>query len=167
MTRTGGPGRRRWLAALLPLLLLAGCATTPTEPVRPPVQVRDEIARRMPNALPDRAAWAADIEASFAAQGIEPTPENICAVLAVTAQESGFVANPEVAGLGSHCHADTLPALTGKKASQEVIDKAVRDAGARTARVVKPGMAVTMDYREDRITISVDADNRIERASCG
>ncbi len=74
---------------------------------------------------------------------------------------------PEVAGVGSHCHADTLPALAGKTASQEVIDKAVRDAGARTARVVKPGMAVTMDYREDRITISVDADNRIERASCG
>ncbi|GAB3044044.1 I78 family peptidase inhibitor [Stenotrophomonas tumulicola] len=74
---------------------------------------------------------------------------------------------PEVAGLGSHCHADTLPALVGKTANQEVIDKAVRDSGARTARVVKPGMAVTMDFREDRITISVDADNKIERASCG
>jgi len=74
---------------------------------------------------------------------------------------------PEVAGGGGQCRPDGLPALVGRTASQDVIDAAVRDAGARTARVVKPGMAVTMDYREDRITISVDANNRIERASCG
>ncbi len=38
---------------------------------------------------------------------------------------------------------------------------------ARNARVVKPGMAVTMDFRQDRVTVQVDAQNRIERASCG
>jgi hypothetical protein len=32
---------------------------------------------------------------------------------------------------------------------------------------VKPGMAVTMDYREDRVTIRVDESNKIESASCG
>lgn len=74
---------------------------------------------------------------------------------------------PEAAGLGSHCRPDTLTALVGQTASQEVVDRAVRDAGARTIRVVKPGMAVTMDYREDRVTLSVDANNKIERASCG
>ena len=41
------------------------------------------------------------------------------------------------------------------------------DSGARNARVVKPGMAVTMDFRQDRVTVQVDAQNRIERASCG
>jgi len=74
---------------------------------------------------------------------------------------------PEVAGVGSHCRPDTLAALTGRMAAQEVVDKAVRDAGARTARVVKPGMAVTMDYREDRVTLRVDDSNKIESASCG
>jgi len=28
-------------------------------------------------------------------------------------------------------------------------------------------MAVTMDFRQDRVTVQVDAQNRIERASCG
>lgn len=74
---------------------------------------------------------------------------------------------PEVAGVGSHCRADTLTALSGQMASQEVIDRAVRDAGARTLRVVKPGMAVTMDYREDRVTLRVDEQNKIVSASCG
>jgi len=88
---------------------------------------------------------------------------------------------PHVAGPGPHphpgpgvgpadaatCRPDGLSALVGKTASQDVVDKAVRDSGARHARVVKPGMAVTMDFREDRLTMRVDADNRIEGASCG
>lgn len=75
---------------------------------------------------------------------------------------------PHVAGGEGHqCRPDTLDALVGKTASEEVIAKAVRDAGARNARVVKPGMAVTMDFREDRLTIRVDEANKIEGASCG
>ena len=81
------------------LLLLAGCATAP-RPVGPPPQVvRDEVVRRMPANVDDRAGWAADIQTAFAAQHIDPMPENICAVLAVIAQESGYKADPPVANL--------------------------------------------------------------------
>lgn len=80
-------------------LLLAGCATTPPAPTRPPADTRSEIVRRMPTGVVDRERWAADIEAAFAAQGITPNSENICAVLAVTEQESGYVADPAVANL--------------------------------------------------------------------
>ena len=47
----------------------------------------------------DRRGWATDITAAFAAQGIEPSDENLCSVLAVTEQESTFQANPQVPGL--------------------------------------------------------------------
>ena len=47
----------------------------------------------------DRRGWATDITAAFAAQGIEPSDENLCSVLAVTEQESTFRANPQVPGL--------------------------------------------------------------------
>ena len=53
----------------------------------------------MPATVADRERWAADIETAFAAQRIAPNSENICAVLAVTEQESGYVANPAVANL--------------------------------------------------------------------
>ena len=92
----------RFLLRMLPVapaLLLAGCVTAPPVPTRAPSDTRGEIVRRMPAKVVDRERWAADIETAFAAQRIEPNSENICAVLAVTEQESGYVANPAVANL--------------------------------------------------------------------
>ena len=40
-------------------------------------------------------------------------------------------------------------------------------ANARHVRVVKPGMAVTMDYRIDRLTVMLDDSGKIESISCG
>ena len=89
----------RLTALLLPVLLLAGCATAPSTPSRPAADVRNDIVQRMPSKVADREGWATDIQSAFVAQGIEPSLENICAVLAVTEQESGYVANPAVANL--------------------------------------------------------------------
>ncbi len=85
-----------WLA-----LLLAGCATTPHQRASSlsPTQVRADIVDRMPTDAPDRDGWASDIQTAFNAQNIKPDPENICAVLAVTEQESGYRADPSVPGL--------------------------------------------------------------------
>jgi hypothetical protein len=58
-----------------------------------------QIVQLLPPKLPDRAGWAADIHTAFAAQDLPPSTENICAVLAVAEQESGFRADPAVPGL--------------------------------------------------------------------
>ena len=58
-----------------------------------------QIAQLLPPSLPDRTGWAADIYAAFATQGIAPSLENVCAVLAVTEQESSFRADPAIPGL--------------------------------------------------------------------
>jgi hypothetical protein len=89
----------RRAAALACVLLLAGCVTAPPAPTRPPADTRSEIVRRMPAKVAERERWAADIQTAFAAQRIEPTRENICSVLAIIEQESGYVANPAVANL--------------------------------------------------------------------
>jgi hypothetical protein len=49
----------------------------------------------------DRAGWVADIHAGFTELAIEPTRERVCAVVAVTEQESGFRVDPVVPGLGA------------------------------------------------------------------
>ncbi|MHC1669332.1 I78 family peptidase inhibitor [Stenotrophomonas maltophilia] len=74
---------------------------------------------------------------------------------------------PHVAGSPQRCNPEKLEGLAGRAADEATVKQVVEASGARTARVVKPGMAVTMDFREDRVTIEVDAQNRIVRANCG
>lgn len=83
------------------IALLAGCAAQPPA-VRPqpsPSEVRAQIVALMPANVPDRTGWATDIYAAFAVLRIEPSPANLCSVLAITEQESTFRADPAVPGL--------------------------------------------------------------------
>ncbi|KRG67740.1 lipoprotein [Stenotrophomonas terrae] len=80
--------------------MLVGCSSMPSAPAGPVADVaRADIARRIPTRVDDRAGWAADIQTALAAQQLPANPENICAVLAVIEQESGYRANPEVPDL--------------------------------------------------------------------
>ncbi len=80
------------------IVLLAGCDSGPPPPT--PEQVRAQLKRLMPASVKDRAGWATDIQAAFAALEIEPSAQNLCSALAITEQESTFNANPAVPGLG-------------------------------------------------------------------
>ena len=88
------------------LLALAGCATSPapSDAGRTPSQIRAEIARRMPAGVSDRDGWANDIQVALSSQKLPASADNLCAVVAVIGQESGFVANPVVPGLGKIAH---------------------------------------------------------------
>ncbi|MFC4820418.1 DUF1615 domain-containing protein [Dokdonella ginsengisoli] len=89
------------------LALLAGCATQPpAAPARRPADVRAEIVRLMPASAKDRNGWATDITAAFAAIGLEPNTQNLCATLAVIEQESTFTVDPAVPGLGRIARAE-------------------------------------------------------------
>jgi hypothetical protein len=83
---------------------LAGCASERSpdngSPVSPE-QARDFIERSLPAGVSDRAGWVSDIYSGFTLQGLQPTHENVCAVVAVIEQESNFHVNPLVPGLGS------------------------------------------------------------------
>ena len=97
--------RRRRLGIALVLLVLGvfgGCAppTRVQKPARSAAEVRAQIVRLMPATTRAREDWATDITAAFAALGIEANTQNLCATLAVTAQESNFTVDPAVPGLG-------------------------------------------------------------------
>src|ERR1700733_7047277 len=83
--------------------LLTSCAGWhPVTPVRPkPAGARALIDRLLPGSVSDRAGWSEDIYAGFTYLGIEPTRERVCAVIAITEQESSFQIDPPVSGLGA------------------------------------------------------------------
>lgn len=88
----------------LGLLGLAACSGTPEAPEAPglsPTEARALIERLLPLRTADRTGWAVDIHASFAAMELATTPSNVCAVIAVTEQESGFQVDPPVPGLAA------------------------------------------------------------------
>lgn len=66
------------------------------------------------------------------------------------------------------CDADAArPAAMGRVASADAVERARIDAGARIARVLRPGQMVTMEYMEGRLNIDVDAGNAIINLRCG
>ena len=70
-------------------------------------------------------------------------------------------------GSGGTCNAAPAQGLIGHQSSPELGAEAQRLTGAARMRWIRPGQMVTMDYREDRLNIHVDAQSRILRLACG
>ena len=60
------------------------------------------------------------------------------------------------------CAAPELQYLVGQS---ETVLQTMKFAGP--VRIIQPGMAVTMDYREDRLNIEIDEAGKISRVTCG
>lgn len=73
---------------------------------------------------------------------------------------------PVAAPPAGACSPPSLARYVGLAANDSTAARMKRETGKTDLRWVRPGMAVTMDYREDRLTVYVDAANRVERASC-
>lgn len=74
---------------------------------------------------------------------------------------------PAAAPNDAQCDADAAGGLIGREASQELAVEALRLTGARTVRWLPPGAIVTMDYRFDRLNISLDDRNAVTGFTCG
>jgi hypothetical protein len=81
--------------------------------------------------------------------------------------EAGEEQVPVHGGTGGLCDASRAQSLVGRQATSELGAEALRLSGAGTIRWVPPGGMVTMDYREDRLNIELDAQNRVTRVRCG
>lgn len=99
------------LMAAAALVLLAGCATTPPDPLPEAQSQRPErrillrgpalIEKLVPARVAERRGWAEDMHLALTALRVPPTAENVCAVIAIIEQESNFRVDPSVPGLGA------------------------------------------------------------------
>ncbi|PDH63459.1 MAG: peptidase inhibitor I78 [Sphingomonadaceae bacterium MED-G03] len=65
------------------------------------------------------------------------------------------------------CRHDDLDRFVGQKASADIGAQLLAASGAKTLRWGGPGMAMTMDFRADRLTVSYDEAMTITSARCG
>ncbi len=65
------------------------------------------------------------------------------------------------------CRNEPLKRFIGRPADAGAIEGARRASGARTVRVLRPGEAMAMDFRADRLTVVVDEHRIVAQASCG
>jgi hypothetical protein len=72
---------------------------------------------------------------------------------------------PRVDQSGGICSKDGLAAFAGRPATPDVGAEIMRVSGARALRWVAPGMMITMEYREDRVTVWLKASPNIERVA--
>lgn len=65
------------------------------------------------------------------------------------------------------CRNEGLDRFIGQTATADLGAELVKVSGARTLRWGAPGMAMTMDFRADRLTVSYDEKMAITSARCG
>ncbi|MBE9605693.1 hypothetical protein IAI18_12545 [Acetobacteraceae bacterium H6797] len=83
--------------------------------------------------------------------------------IAACQTDAGRVASSATPGI---CRPDAAEALTGKNRLTD--EQARQMTGASIVRQIAPGQGVTMDYRQERVTIETDPrTGKIVRAACG
>jgi Peptidase inhibitor I78 family len=97
--------------------------------------------------------------------GIAFAPLLVAACSTVAAEEPTPPAHDETPGYA--CKSDGLDTFVGRDGTPEVGKEVLAKSGAKSLRWLKPGMAVTMEFRSERVNIAVDANNKIARVNCG
>ena len=69
--------------------------------------------------------------------------------------------------VGGTCKGEGLSSFVGQDATEATGSELLKQSGANTLRWVPKGSMVTMEFRADRVTVYLDANNKIERVSCG
>lgn len=148
---------RNVLLALVMIGVIAGCgrrdddANAP-EPASPPTTTT-EPAPAEPGPGEPEPAESAPAEAPPSASAPAAPAD------APVAEESPAEADA--------CNAELVQNLVGELYTPELGEQARISAGARVERALRPGQIVTMEFRSDRLSFTLDEKGRISQVSCG
>lgn len=99
-----------------------------------------------------------------------PTPdeqEQAVAQSEVRAQEAAQPAPSEPAATSANCDDSQAQWAIGKKVTDSDVEQARKDSGAETARTLKPGQMVTMEFNGNRLNLEVDQAGLVTSIRCG
>ncbi len=84
----------------------------------------------------------------------------------MTLPPTGGTSAPQAAAARS-CQAEPAQAVIGQSATASVVEQARQRAGAQSARVLRPGQVVTLEFDASRLNLDVDASGGVVRVRCG
>ena len=87
-------------------------------------------------------------------------------LLVACAQPAPSMTTPAASGSGE-CNAPGAQFAIGRSADATLVEEARQRSGARTARVIRPGQAVTLEFSPQRLNLDIDAGNLVTQARCG
>ncbi|HZH42485.1 MAG TPA: I78 family peptidase inhibitor [Lysobacter sp.] len=92
-----------------------------------------------------------------------------CGTMAGEQSDTRQTQDPPQPGTESsaQCNADRASWAIGQPATAEVLERIRADTGSTKARVLKPGMMVTMEYDGTRVNVDVNDRNLITGVRCG
>lgn len=79
----------------------------------------------------------------------------------------GSSSNIPGATSGKTCDASALQSQIGQKATQSVMEDLRSRSGSTTARILRPGQLVTMEYNATRLNLIVDDKDVMTAIRCG
>ncbi|MDQ2701644.1 MAG: I78 family peptidase inhibitor [Pseudomonadota bacterium] len=74
---------------------------------------------------------------------------------------------PAPPSLEMQCVAEAGSWAIGKGVDDDIVERVRVDTRSKSVRVIRPGQAVTMDYRVDRVNIKLNERDAIVGISCG
>ncbi len=74
---------------------------------------------------------------------------------------------PVIPPPGGRCDAGPAQSAVGQSSTARNVESARVAAGARMARILRPGQMVTKEYDAERLNLDVDAKGHILAARCG
>ncbi|MDR5860240.1 hypothetical protein FZZ93_06810 [Halomonas eurihalina] len=74
---------------------------------------------------------------------------------------------PTMSQTNDACGAQQVQGHIGDSYTEALGERLERDSGAATVRVKRPGQAVTMEFRADRLDVSLDDAGVIQAIRCG
>ena len=89
------------------------------------------------------------------------------ALMGCAAQKELPTANYGIPLPPTPCGAENFSQFVGKQRSDAVTKQVAEQYGATGIRWIEPGMAVTMDYRENRLNVRLDDKGVILSFDCG
>ena len=84
-----------------------------------------------------------------------------------TRPDLGLIEPPPQGEAAEACHGESLAAFVGQPRSEALGRQMLAASDARTIRWVARGQMVTMEFSAERLTVYLDAAQRVERANCG